>query len=205
MTIVSGGAALASDLLEEHDSDGTHTINKVLVSAMGGNGSANQVILSDGDGTFSFGSAGGKLLQVQKTLNVAMSTGTTAIASDDTVPQITEGDEFITVAITPAHTANRLWIVAVVNCSVVTTGRDMKVMLFQDTTAAALAASAQWGGGDEPQNITLVHEMAAGTTSETTFRLRAGAEAGTFRLNGWSGARKLGGVLQSSLTVWEID
>ena len=55
MTIVSGGAALASDLLEEHDSDGTHTINKVLASAMGGNGSANQVILSDGDGTFSFG------------------------------------------------------------------------------------------------------------------------------------------------------
>jgi hypothetical protein len=47
--------------------------------------------------------------------------------------------------------------------------------------------------------------MDAGTTSETTFKVRAGGEeAGTTTFNGVGGARKYGGVLASSITITEI-
>ena len=47
--------------------------------------------------------------------------------------------------------------------------------------------------------------MTAGTTSSTTFKLRVGAGASsTISHNGAAGGRKLGGVMQSSITISEI-
>jgi len=51
--------------------------------------------------------------------------------------------------------------------------------------------------------VTMMHYMAAGTTSSTTFRIRAGAAGGTQTFNGWSAARKHGGVMGSILTITE--
>lgn len=48
------------------------------------------------------------------------------------------------------------------------------------------------------------HEMAAGTTSAITFRLRAGAATGTIYVNGTSAARRLGGVAAIRIRVTEI-
>ena len=48
------------------------------------------------------------------------------------------------------------------------------------------------------------HEMAAGTTSAITFRLRAGAATGTIYVNGASAARRLGGVAAIRIRVTEI-
>ena len=47
--------------------------------------------------------------------------------------------------------------------------------------------------------------MTAGTTSAITFKIRFGASAsGTTTLNGSSGARLMGGVLATGMTIQEI-
>ena len=135
----------------------------------------------------------------------AVATGTTQIPADDTIPQNGEGTEFMTLAITPKNTANRLLIMVNINYAssaslVVTTA------LFQDTTAGALkAAASHHADANRIKTVSFLHEMAAGTTSSTTFKVRIGGTgASTISLNGESGARILGGVLFSSITILEV-
>lgn len=148
----------------------------------------------------------GTIVQVVNTQTGAVATGTGTIPDDDTIPQITEGDEYMTLAITPASASNRLLIQVITNLSA--SSQDAHTTaLFQDSTANALAAVQTTGSGISLamfQSI-LTHEMAAGTTSATTFRVRAGnASAGTTTFNGTAGTRELGGVAASSITIWEI-
>ena len=52
--------------------------------------------------------------------------------------------------------------------------------------------------------VTFSHEMAAGVTTELTFRVRAGTNAtATTTFNGSGGARRYGGVAASSITITE--
>lgn len=146
-------------------------------------------------------------VQVVNTQTGAVNTGTTIIPYDDTIPQITEGDEYMTLAITPTSANNKLKIEVVGHFAHSTIRPAFAIALFQDTTANALAAmcagSNYSAGQDMP--ICFTHYMTAGTTSETTFRVRAGASAaGTTTFNGAGGARKLGGVMASSITITEI-
>jgi hypothetical protein len=148
----------------------------------------------------------GMVVQSVITSSAAVSTGTTTIPSDNTIPQNTEGTEFITRAITPTNASNRLLIHAVLNYSHGTDGALTIAALFQDTTANALhAMSVDHNAGTRMYQVHLFHEMAAGTTSATTFKVRIGpATAGTVTFNGASGAGYLGGVIISSLRVTEI-
>ena len=57
----------------------------------------------------------GSVLQVVNTMNGAVATGTTIIPQDNTIPQITEGTEFMTLAITPTSATSQLRIDVVVN------------------------------------------------------------------------------------------
>ncbi len=56
--------------------------------------------------------------------------------------------------------------------------------MFQDATASALAAvsNIQTGTANEVKQALLTHYMTAGTTSSTTFRVRAGGTADTMTL-----------------------
>ena len=144
------------------------------------------------------------IIQVVNTMTTAVATTTTTIPFDDTIPQNTEGGEFLTLSITPSSSSNLLIISVVMNYSysVVNT---VTVALFQDSTANALAASSEYGSTATGMICSsLDYKMTAGTTSATTFKVRAGGEsAGTLTLNGISAARKLGGVMTSSLTIME--
>lgn len=54
-------------------------------------------------------------------------------------------------------------------------------------------------------SILINYRILAGTTSATTFRLRAGmATAGTLTINGQGGSRLFGGVLISSMKITEV-
>lgn len=149
--------------------------------------------------------APGAVVQVVGTNFTNVATGTTVIPTDDTIPQNTEGDQYMTQAITPKATTNRLSIevnfVGSNSAGVV----DFIVALFQDSTANALAASL----ATEPaaiyiMNVKVMHDMAAGTTSATTFKVRAGTNgAGTTTFNGQSGSRRMGGITVSSIRVIE--
>ena len=148
----------------------------------------------------------GDVVQVVNSQSGAVATGTGTIPLDDTIPQIGEGNEFLTVAITPTSATNILQIDAVVAVSNSAGAATMIAALFQDATANALAAGAQVvANSGVLVHVRLTHRMTAGTTSATTFRVRAGASvAATTTFNGALGARLFGGVTLSSLTVTEI-
>jgi len=145
--------------------------------------------------------------QTVNTQDGEVNTGTTQMPSDDSIPQNTEGDEYMTLSITPNSATSKLKI-EVVGYLQESIGGNTKLTLalFQDSIANALACVFSFNGttNSEPP-ITFTHFMTSGTTSATTFKVRAGANnAGTTTFNGSSGARKYGGVLASSVTITEI-
>ncbi len=145
---------------------------------------------------------GGVQVQEVETQTGAVATGTTAIPADDTIPQNTEGDEYMTLAITPTKSTNKLKI-SVVFIGSPSTGGRVTVALFQDSTVNAFAAAISNPGATEPVTIAFTHTMVAGTTSATTFKVRAGNTSGTLTFNGDAASRQLGGVLASSTIISE--
>lgn len=172
-------------------------------------GTVGQVLTSGGVGvapTFQSAAAGGgKLLQVVSNQISAVATGSTKIAHDDTIPQNTEGDEYMTLAITPGNT-NNILIIDIKVFGAVNSADPVTMALFQDTTADALAAiSVLPTNSAYTQPWILRHKMTSGTASSTTFKTRIGPALGTFTINGNSGLRRFGGVAASSMTIWEIE
>ena len=146
-----------------------------------------------------------RLVQIVNTQTGAVATGTTVIPFDDTIPQNTEGDEYMTLAITPKSASNILYIDVTVQIAY-SVAAWLAVALFQDSTANALAAIVGYqttAGGALTQ--TFRHKMTAGTTSATTFKVRAGGQvAGTTTFNGQNTGRIYGGVMASSITITEV-
>ncbi len=149
----------------------------------------------------------GTQIQPQQNFTGAVATGTTVIPLDDTIPQNTEGDQYMSQAITPTSAANLLEIEAKGVFAGSNAGYDMIMALFQDTTASALTATNQrtTTNGNFASQISIAWSMLAGVTSATTFKIRAGmGTAGTTTFNGASAARLLGGVMNSYIRVREI-
>ena len=157
------------------------------------------------DRTGTYRSAG-RVLQVVNTQSGALATGTTVMPIDDTIPQNTEGNEYMTLAITPTNASNKLLITVYAFLSHSAAGSWMSGALFQDSTANALASYASFQQtGTGANTIAFAHYMTAGTTSSTTFKFRAGAQqAGTTTFNGSNSARFFGGTTASSITIMEI-
>ena len=136
----------------------------------------------------------------------AVNANTTNMVWDDTIPQNDEGEEYMTLAITPTSATNKLRIDVVLNGSASGATANIVMALFQDSTVNALAAThSDHTGSDDPDQIVLTHFMTAGTTSATIFKIRAGSTSGDFTFNGSAGARKLGGVMASSITITEVQ
>jgi len=134
----------------------------------------------------------------------AVATGTTTIPLDNTTPQNTEGNQYISATITPTNINSKL-VIDVVLFGSHSAFTAIIVALFQDSGANALASGVV--RATAAANITCVsftHVMTAGTTSATTFKVRAGNNgAGTFTFNGESGAGLFNGTLASSITITE--
>jgi hypothetical protein len=144
-------------------------------------------------------------IQVVNFQTGAVASGTTQIPNDDTPPQNTEGDQYMTLAITPTDASNTLFIDVVVVVSNSVIGTVVTVSLFQDSTANALATAQDTFAQDYTHTINFKHKMTAGTTSPTTFKVRIGGDQiSTSTFNGKNAARKLGGTLASSITITEI-
>ena len=148
---------------------------------------------------------GAKLARVANFQTGAVATGTTVIPQDDTIPQITEGTEFMTLAFTPSNAASVLIVECVVHLATSAAGGQMAAALFRDAVANALAVAYQWVNVANAQAcIKITHKMTAGQTTPITFRVRGGqANAGTTTFNGGGGLRQYGGALASSITVTE--
>lgn len=136
----------------------------------------------------------------------AVATGATIIPFDDTIPQSTEGDQYLSQTITPRTATSTLDIEAVINManSAGATGIRLTAALFQDSIANALACGAVFTSDTRNKQVIVKYSMTSGTTSPITFKVRAGGNlAGTTTINGSLGSREYGGVFISSLKITE--
>lgn len=149
----------------------------------------------------------GRIAQVLTTEVAAVATGTTGIPLDNTIPQITEGDQYLSQVIVPTNSASKLlFLISVMGSN--SLAAAVPIALFQDATANALAATLMRidSNGANTSGI-LVHSMTAATITSTTFKVRIGPQSsvgGTFTLNGVGGVQLFGGVAASSITIIEI-
>lgn len=147
---------------------------------------------------------GRRLLQTVTYKTGAAASGPTVIPFDDTLPQSGEGDQFLSVSITPTAVGSTLEVT--VNATVAHSNAYTVIgALFQDSDASASAvACTTMAIANGPMPIVIKHEVQSVAMVSTTFKFRAGAGlAGTTALNGIGGARRLGGALYSSITVKE--
>lgn len=145
------------------------------------------------------------VIQKVSTNTSAFQNCSTILPEDDTIPVNTEGDEVLTLAITPTSATNILEIRFDAFCYVPTLNAAAVAALFQDSTANALAAQditiSQYSGGSG----SLIYRMVAGTTSSTTFKIRVGPSiTGSAYINGTS-SRLFGGVAPTYLTITEYQ
>lgn len=125
--------------------------------------------------------------------------GSTALPYDETTPQSSEGDEYMTLAYTPKSATNILEIEA--QGAYVGTSGYQTMALFKDSDTDALRCVSS--EVSERANV-LTHVMTAGTTSAITFKIRIGSSgAGTGYFNGGSGSYDMGGKRSSFIKVTE--
>ncbi len=177
-------------------------------------GTSGQAIVTNGSGTLSFGVVGGGsgttvFLQRQGTIVNTILTGTVQIPFDNTIPQNTEGNEFLTITIIPKSATSQLYIECDIQLSSNAT-QNTTVSLFKSGTANALTSVFDVQNGPGTSNFAhrqrLVYKLASGGTTSQTFTIRAGlASAGTLTFNGIGGSARLGGNLSSSLVISEIE
>lgn len=146
-----------------------------------------------------------EIVQQVHTQSGAVANGNTTTPFDDSVPQNTEGTQFMSLSITPLNASDILVIEAIVHATT-STPAWVIVSLFQDSTANALAATTTFvSTANVATEIPFRHRMVAGTTSSTTFNIRVGPHtAATVTFNGQlTTNRKFGGTFASSLTITE--
>ena len=148
----------------------------------------------------------GQSIQRVRSATGTVATGTTTFSLANSQPANTNGDQYMSQAITPSSSADLLRINFKGNfASGIAGAFDMTAALFQDS-AAALAVE---GGSGASQNqvvlLKIDYIMLAATLSSTTFKIRAGAQAaGTTTFNGVTGSQQFGGYLNSILDIEEI-
>ena len=149
----------------------------------------------------------GAVVQIVQTFTGAVATGTTTVPSDDTIPQNTEGNEYMSQAVTPVSAADLLIVEAFSAAHTNSATGRLTGALFQDTGADAIAVSANPVETiGRPYSLYLATCELAATTSSTTFKFRMGLNgAGTTTFNGSASARLYGGTVSSFMKITELS
>lgn len=198
------GKSLVDGILTHADQDGTLKDGAVDVSTVLADGVVSTAKVADSAIT-NAKVATGACVQHSYALYTALAAGTTLVPSDDTIPQSTEGDQYMTLTHTPKSATNKLDIEVIAFMSSSNSGNNIIGALFKDSDADAMAAGAiRADTADAPEALIINHVMTAGTTSAITFKFRAGPQvAATVRINGTSIGRIFGGITKSSIRVRE--
>ena len=148
----------------------------------------------------------GRLAQVTRSQNFGVLTGTTPIPFDDTKPQNTEGDQYLSVSITPTDALNKLLVLINVNFGV--SGANWaQIALFRDAEVDAVAVSSEYvAGANHTVTMGIRVGLNADSTTLQTYKLRIGVNgSGTITLNGANGSRRFGGASSSSIQIFEYQ
>ena len=155
----------------------------------------------------------GCVLQVVQTLNNANTSGSVAIPNDNTIPQITEGAQYLTCTIVPKSAASNLLVQVILYTSETTnTQNNGAAAIFRDATASAIAVGALarpasvYLDGGMPTVLSIL--TPSNSISSTTFTVRAGLDnAGSalvMNTNADGVYPKWGGVYYSGITITEV-
>ncbi|MEZ0226527.1 MAG: hypothetical protein ACAH83_18365 [Alphaproteobacteria bacterium] len=129
---------------------------------------------------------------------------TTTIPLDDTIPQITEGTEVVTVTITPTSATSTIEVSFYAFGSA-SSASVLIAALFKDSGSNALQVFTMVAGGSSlPDSICLGFSENAANTSARTYRIRVGMSSGTCRLNGTLTSRLFGGAAAAHIIAREI-
>lgn len=145
--------------------------------------------------------------QVVRAESGAVATGSTTIPWDDTIPQITEGDQYLSATITPKSASSTLLIFVDMHASIASTAQALGMALFKVGSTDAIAVGTVTCNNQWASSLPLVCSIASGSTSAQTFTVRMGPQGGvggTVTMNGSAGGRLFGGAMKSSITIMEI-
>ena len=146
----------------------------------------------------------GSIIQTVSATYASNADLTTTIPLDDTIPQITEGTEVVTVTITPTSATSTIEVSFCAFGSA-SSASVLIAALFKDSGSNALQVSTMVaGGGSLPDCISLVYAEGAVNTSPRTYRIRVGLNSGTCRLNGTLTSRMFGGAAAAYIIAREI-
>lgn len=129
---------------------------------------------------------------------------TTVIPVDDTIPQVTEGTEILSISFTPKSATNRLRLrfqgqfsaSGLIVCT---------AAVFSSASANALVAvGATAPSADYFSPLVLEKEYVPGVATSLTFSVRVGPASGSMRMNGNTATRIYGGVSGATLVIEEI-
>lgn len=125
-------------------------------------------------------------------------TGTTVIPADDTIPQITEGTEILSLTITPTSASSKIRISTALQ---VDSSTSLVIALFKDGASNAISTCPGQNGVRD-----ILFYDTAGTTDPITYSIRIGniTAAETWRTNQTSTGDDFGGTLKCVLTAEEI-
>ena len=190
---------------------------KVDIGLIDASGTASSGTFLRGDGAWQ-AAGGGKIAQVVRTVSNTEFTITTTMDRDTSIPQISEGTEIMTAAITPTAADSILYIECVLpyvakNSYTENPISGMMMALFVDSTANALHCSPSMPAYFDAEAAQLFpgflkYSLSAASTTARTYKLRCA----TFRnrsslyLNrdGAGTPNDLGDTTEMLMTVTEV-
>ena len=130
--------------------------------------------------------------------------GTNLMPHSSNAPTNTDGDEYMSVTITPKQIGSTIKVEAIWYGSTASIS-NFSVALFRDSEVDAVAAVARDSVATRPMSIPIGYEMVATSLDPITFKVRAGSNsAGNTNFNGANNAQIFTGVAGSFISVKEI-
>ena len=157
-----------------------------------------QTLLADRSNVYA-----GTVIQTVSATPYTANAALAVIPNDDTIPQITEGTQILTLDITPSFTSSRIRLVFN-GFGGTTASASIIVALFRTGNVNALKTTMVTctAGWTVELNIDWVDNPVS--TTAQTYSVRAGPSSGVARLNGSSTQRNMGGSAACTLVAQEI-
>jgi hypothetical protein len=148
----------------------------------------------------------GDIIQTVYTKTSSVASGGTAIPHDNSKPQITEGNLYLTQVITPTSAINILYIDSLLFAGNSNSNMWMAAALFLGAGADALATGGNYqGSAASTVPIPIKYRAIAGAVSELSFTVRCGAPTGaTTTVNGGGGNEFYNGTYSSYIVITEV-